>query len=80
MPAPIQPDPTARGHAIRSIILAELASRDLSRTWLAKRVAAAPGGCTRDHVMRYLRGHRDATGHNLHLMFEALGLHLIRLG
>jgi hypothetical protein len=74
------PDPTAPGHRLRGLILAELASRDLSRSWLARQVEEAEGGCTADNVKRYLRGDLDCTGHHLALMLEALDLHLIRLG
>jgi len=75
---PLAPDHDAPGHEFRSLILSELASRDLSRSWLADRVASMPDSCTRANVMHYLRGAQDCSGRHLWRMMSALGLVVTR--
>lgn len=75
--APVWPPADARGNHLRLLILAELASRDISRSWLARQVQAS-GGCTFANTMHYLRGELDCTGHHLGLMLQALGLVITR--
>ena len=75
---PLLPDPDAPGHIFRKLIMAELSSRDRSRSWLADTVAAHPDGCCRANTLHYLRGDIDVTGHFLAVMFRVLDLHVTR--
>jgi len=75
---PVLPDPTAPGHEFRHIVLAELASRDLSRGWLASRVSAQPGGCSVANIYHWLRGDQDIGSKYLAIVFRILGLNVSR--
>ena len=75
---PVSPDPDAPGHIFRHLVMAELASRDLPRGWLAKRVAAQPDGCTTGNIYHWLRGDQDLSSHNLAVVFRVLDLHVSR--
>jgi len=75
---PINPNPDGIGSIFRNLILAELASRDLSRSWLADRVSEQPDGCSRANTMHYLRGDQDMAGAYLSVVFRILNLHVTR--
>lgn len=73
------PEPNARGSYFRSVILAELSSRDLSRTWLANTVSTQTDApCCSANIFSYLRGKSDCTGEVLHSIFQVLDLRLTR--
>jgi len=73
------PDPAAKGSYFRSIILAELGSRDLSRGWLAEAVIEQPDGpYSTATIYSYLRGSSDCTGEVLAVIFRVLDLHVTR--
>lgn len=76
---PIQPDPSAPGSHFRHLILAELASRDHTRQWLAEGVEHLPGSpSSAANIYAYLRGDSDTTGEIIHAMFTVLDLRVTR--
>lgn len=75
---PVIPDPAAPGYQFRNIVLGELASRDLTRGWLATRVADQPDGCSVANIYHWLRGDQDLGSQYLAVVFRLLGLNVSR--
>jgi hypothetical protein len=75
---PILPDPSAPGHEFRHLVLAELASRDLTRGWLASHVSEQPDGCSSANIYHWLRGDQDIGSKYLIVVFRLLGLSVSR--
>ena len=72
---PNAPPPDATGAFFRNVIIAELASRNLSRSWLAEAVVDQPDApCGTSNIYAYLRGSSDCTGEVLHVIFRVLDL------